>query len=160
MECKKIQEWLMTDHLDGELSPAESAKVRQHMDGCMACREFGEVVNGTVAAPFKGFAELQPDPIVWEKVRGMIAAEEDRSGGWLKKFERILQPTPLFRAAFAAAMVLMVVLLAKWPFNAVEPAYAYMEEQMTFMETLQTGNPDLLNGDLDVYGSALEDIVK
>ena len=115
MECKKIQEWLMTDHRDGELNPAEGSELRQHIEGCAVCREFEESVRMTVAAPFRGLAELQPDPVVWQKIRGMIAAEEDRSQGWLRKVERFLQPVlrplPVFRLAFVVAMVLMVVVL-------------------------------------------------
>ncbi len=164
MECKKVQEWLITDHLDGELTPAESSSVRQHVEGCAACREFWEAVRGTLEEPFKGISELQPDPIVWQKIRGMIATEGARSEGWIEKIGRalepVLRPLPAFRFAFVAAMVLMVVVLVKWPLSRVDPAYTYVQEQMSFMGELQSGDPDLLNGDPDVYETAFEDIMK
>lgn len=153
MECKMMQGRLITDYLDGELSAEESLKIQQHMEACTACRELMGVVSETMAASFKGLKELQPDPIVWRNVRGMIAAEEERSEGWLKKVERILtpvlQPLAAFRLIFVTTMVLMVIVLAKWPFNIVEPTYAYMEDQMTFMGELQSGNSNVLSGDLN-----------
>lgn len=164
MECKKIQDWLITDHLDGELTSEENLEVRKHLEGCVTCREFLETVNGTAVAPFKGLSVLQPDPIVWEKVRNVIVTEEARSRGWIRKLQGLLfpvrRPFPALRIAFAFAMLMLVIVVAKWPFNAVEPAYAYVAEQMTLMQELRSGNPDLLNGEMDVYDSAFDEIVK
>lgn len=161
MECKKIQEWLITDHLDGELGPEEGTAVRQHLKDCATCRDFMLAVQGTAGVPFQGLSELQPDPIVWRKVRGILEAEEARSGGWLRNFDRtfrsLMQPLPAFRVVFAAAMVFAVIVLAKWPFNQVDPAYAYVEEQMTFVEDLRSGDPDVLNGDTAEYGLPFEE---
>ena len=162
MECKKIKDRLITAHWDGELSPAESAEVRQHMEVCAGCREYGEAVKKTVAAPFNGFSELQPDPLVWQKIRRMIALEEDRSEGWLAKIERVLapvlRPLPAFRVVFVAGVVLMAIVLVKWPFNRVEPVYAYVEEQMALLGELQSGNPDLFSNDGMEYELPSEEI--
>lgn len=164
MECKKIQDWLITDHLDGELTSEENLEVRRHLEGCGACREFLTAVDETARAPFKGLGSLSPDPGVWQEIQNRIAMEEASSRGWLRKLRGLLYPVrrpfPVLRVAFALAVLMLVVLVSKWPFNSVEPAYAYVAEQMTFMDQLQSGDPDLLNGDADSYEGVFEEITQ
>ena len=65
---------------------------------------------------------------------------------------------PVMRAAFATALILVVVVLAKWPSSYADPVYGYLSEQMTFMEELSAGNADLMNGDLKSYDVVFKEI--
>ena len=49
---------------------------------------------------------------------------------------------------------------AKWPSSYADPVYSYMSEQMTFMGELQSGNTDLLNGDLKDYDAVLDEMIR
>ncbi len=155
MECKKIREWLLTDYGDGELGPAESAEVRKHVESCTACRDFMREVERRVKTPFRGLKIMEPDLAVWLKIRGILEREGVRSGAWRLAVDRLVQPwlrpLPVLRVAFAAAVVFTVAALVRWPLSAVEPAYAYVEEQMTFLGDLGTGDPDAGNGDTGFY---------
>ncbi|MBU9888756.1 MAG: zf-HC2 domain-containing protein [Candidatus Omnitrophica bacterium] len=155
MECKKIREWLLTDYGDGELGPAESAEVRKHVESCTACRDFMREVERRVKTPFRGLKIMEPDLAVWLKIRGVLERESGRSDAWRRTIDRWVQPwlkpLPVLRVAFVAAVVFTVAALAKWPLSPVEPAYAYVEEQMTFLGDLGTGDPAVVNGDTGFY---------
>jgi len=60
--------------------------------------------------------------------------------------------------AFVTALILVAVVLAKWPSNYADPVYGYLSEQMTFMEELGAGNTDLMNGDLKSYDTVFGEI--
>ncbi|MFH0985353.1 MAG: zf-HC2 domain-containing protein [Candidatus Omnitrophota bacterium] len=153
MECKKIQDRLMTDYVDQALDPAESAGIERHLTSCPHCREFLEGVRQTAVMPFKEAEEMKPEDAVWVKIQERIEAERRHSWDWFGGLAESLAPffrisAPIFRAAFVTAMILVIVIVAKWPSSYADPVYGYISEQMTFMNGLQTGNTELLNGDL------------
>jgi anti-sigma factor RsiW len=163
MECKKVRDRLITEYGDKELGAEENAEVEGHLAACLDCREFFEAVQKIAVTPFKASVEMQPDGIVWQRIREKIEAEGSRSGNWFGKLADALapflrMPQPVFRVAFATALILAVVVVAEWPSGYVHPAYAYVEEQMAFMGELGSGNTDLMNGDLKDYDAAFEEV--
>jgi predicted anti-sigma-YlaC factor YlaD len=163
MECKKVQDRLITEYLDKELGREETAEIERHLTACQDCREFLETVRKTAEVPFKGTGEMQPESVVWQRIQEKIEAERARSENWFGKLADVLapflrMPQPVFRIAFVTALILVVVVLAKWPSSYADPAYGYISEQMTFMGELGAGNPDLLNGDLKDYDAVLKEI--
>ena len=163
MECKKIQDRLIAEYADKELGPAENTEVEQHLGECPDCREFSGAVQRNAVTPFKEAGEMQPESIVWQRIQEKIEAERERSGNWFGKLAGALapllrMPQPVFRVAFVTALILVVVVLARWPSSYADPVYGYMSEQMTFMGELRAGNPDLLNGDLKDYDAVFEEI--
>jgi anti-sigma factor RsiW len=152
MECKKFQDWLLTEYTDKELGPEGNAEVERHLIACPDCREFFGAVQRSAVTPFKEAGEMQPDPIVWQRVQEKIGAEGLRSRNMFGKLADVLtlflrMPQPIFRAAFVTALILGVVVLARWPASYADPVYGYLSEQMTFMSGLKAGDTDLLNGD-------------
>ena len=163
MECRKVQDRLIIGYGDKELGPEENAGVERHLTACPDCREFFEAVQKNAVIPFKGAGEMQPDSVVWQRIQEKIEAERSRSGHWFGKLANALvpllgMPQPVFRVAFVTALILVAVVLAKWPSSYADPVYGYISEQMTFMNELKTGNPDLLNGDFKDYTTMLEEI--
>ena len=161
MECKNVQDKLLTDYLDQESSAAERVRIEGHLGGCAECRGFLQAVRKTSVEPFKDAGEMTPDRGVWDRIESRIEAEQVRSsGGFWKALDRLLArlpvPVPVTRVAFAGALVLLVVVLVKWPSSYADPVYNYMSEQMSFMGELGAGNTDLLNGDLKGYEAILE----
>lgn len=49
MSCQELVE-LVTDYLEGRLSPEEHARFERHLDICDGCREYLEQMRRTVAA--------------------------------------------------------------------------------------------------------------
>jgi anti-sigma factor RsiW len=163
MECKKMQERLMTEYVDKELDPAENAEVERHLTSCSDCREFLEVVRQSAVTPFKEVEEIQPEDAVWLKIQEKIEAERKHSWDWFGGLADSLAPffrisAPAFRLAFATALVLVVVVVAKWPSSYADPVYGYISEQMTFMSGLKNGTADPLNGDFKDYDTVFEEM--
>lgn len=163
MECKKVQDRLLTEYADKELGREENDEVERHLTACRDCREFFEAVQRSAVAPFKEAGAMQPDAAVWQRIQEEIEAERSRSrnGFWkladaLAPFLRM--PQPVFRAAFVTALILVVVVLAQWPARYADPVYGYLSEQMVFMSGLEAGNTDLLNGDLKEYDAIFDEI--
>jgi predicted anti-sigma-YlaC factor YlaD len=163
MECKKVQDQLITGYLDKEISADKNALIEQHLTACVDCREFLMTAQEIAVAPFKKAGEMKPDSAVWQRIQEKIEAEKERSGGWFEKLADHLipllrMPQPVFRAAFVTALILVVVVLARWPSRYPDPVYSYMSEQMAFMGELSAGNPDLSNGELKDYDTIFEQI--
>ncbi len=159
MECKEIQQWLITDYLDNELAGEPLVKVEDHLKVCAHCRELLETARQAGVASFPK-TEMRPEPGVWQKIQDRILAEKEREAGWLGKLLdgwRLVWrvPQPVFRLAFVMSLVIAVLVLTSWPLRYSDPAYAYIEEQASFLSELKTGNPDLLNGDLAGYDAIL-----
>lgn len=173
MKCKVMQDRLITVYTDQELNAKDDAEVEQHLAVCAECRAFFEAVQNKAVAPFKWAEEIQPDSVVWQRIQEKIEMERIRSEGGFWKlvdifvsrlaiFARPLwgipRPLPLMRAAFVTALILVAVVLARWPSSYADPAYRYISEQMAFMGELGSGNTDLMNGDLKDYNAAFEEI--
>ena len=163
MECKKLQDRLITEYLDEELDSEENAEVERHLTACSDCRGFFKAVQGSAVTPFKEAGEMQPDSAVWQRIHEKIEAKQSRSANGFRKladaFIPLLRmPQPVFRVALATALILVAVVFARWPSSYVDPVYGYLSEQMTFMGELGSGNPDLSNGDLKDYDAAFEEI--
>ena len=165
MDCNKVREILLTDYIDGELPEQERNVLDGHLKECAGCSAVLEKLKGSAAA-FHRAPELKPDFSVWQGIQDRIEAERERSTGWFEKLADALGPVmrtvqPVLRVAVIAAVLVGVVVLAKWPITpAVDPAYAYIEEQATFLEELQAGDPELFNGDLNDYEAVLENSSK
>lgn len=163
MECKKIQDRLITEYVDKELGAGETAEVERHLTACPDCREFLGAVQRSAVMPFKEAGEMQPESVVWQRIQEKIAAEGSRSGNWFRKLADALvpllrRPQPVLRVAFATALILLFMVLAKWPSSHSDRVYGYIAEQMTFMNGLRVGNTDLVNGDLKDYDAVFEEI--
>jgi len=163
MECKKIQDRLITEYGDKELGPAEHDEVERHLTSCPDCLEFFGAVQRSAVIPFKETREIQPDSAVWQRIQEKIEAQRAHSSNWFVKLVDALvplvrMPQPVFRVAFVTALILVVVVLARWPSSYADPAYGYLSEQMTFMSGLKSGNPDLLSGDLKDYDAVFEEV--
>lgn len=158
MQCKKVQDELMTRYLDKELEGGKSAEVEQHLTACPNCREFFETVRETAVLPFQIAGEMQPEISVWQGIQERIEAGRSRSRSWFGRFTDVLVffssvPQPVFRTALVTALILVAVVATHWPFRSADPVYGYLAEQLTFMNELKAGNTDLMNGDLGDYES-------
>lgn len=155
MECKRLRDWLLTDYYDKELRQDLREEVQRHLKRCPECRVFWEAVQKT-GEPFKEAHEMLPEGRVWMGISRRIEAEKERSvagARWMDFLAPWLRlPQPVFRMAFVAAMILMIVVATQWPSRYADPVYSYMSEQMTVMGELQRGDPEEgAWGDFDVY---------
>ncbi|HNX69312.1 MAG TPA: zf-HC2 domain-containing protein [Candidatus Omnitrophota bacterium] len=163
MDCKKIREKLITDYMDHEADPQEALRIDAHLKECAGCRELLETARRVSLASL-GRTTLQPDPVVWQRIREKIGQQREPREGWFEKLTDLLSPLkvpmPVFRAAFVTAIVLALVVLVRLPsrITSTENVSNYIGDQVSFLVALGNGDTELLNGDLSGYDEILEGI--
>ncbi len=141
MNCKQVEQILLTDYLDGELSGATRADIQGHLRACAHCRMFEQRVRVGAVLPFKGLGDLQPPEGLWQDIAHSIQAEPIRLS-WVEQYLwgplRLVLAHP--RPAFAAVtfIVLVSVTLAVMRATYVSRANmrTYVAEQMFFLSNL------------------------
>ena len=117
MKCKKIQEIILTDYLDGQLAERQRSLLSRHLAGCQGCKKFSIYVMKNIAGLFTNAERLIPSEIVWRRIKGSIEAEETTKPGVVTSFfERlkgtlyILKPATIFVSALTFIIVASLVL--------------------------------------------------
>ncbi len=113
MNCKKIQELLVTDYLDGELSTTILDSIKQHMDSCIHCRQF-EQETQRIMLPFEKARYIEPPTRVWKGVREKIIAEQmlPQDSLFACLVERLREFLFIYRQPVFATIALTVVAFA------------------------------------------------
>ncbi|MFH1564036.1 MAG: hypothetical protein ABIF11_11580 [Nitrospirota bacterium] len=121
MNCKKIQELVMSDYFDGELDHVQGNRIQQHIDSCIHCKQFEQEIQ-KVRAPFKKAKHIKPPARVWQSIRERITAEGMLPQGSL--FEYILERLreflfifrrPVFDAVTAFTIIILAVIFIYMP---------------------------------------------
>jgi len=74
MKCRDVVE-LMTDYLEGALTPSDRRRFEEHIAGCDGCRAYLEQLRATQAAVRK----VAEDPIPADLERELVDAFRDWS---------------------------------------------------------------------------------
>ncbi len=145
MKCERIQELLLTDHMDGELGGALRREVDEHLRSCLACGEFARAAVQVSARPLKAAGKEEAPSYIWHRVKERIASQEGSRTGVMQDMAEFIRgvrapcariPRPAIAFA-AAAMVILAVLVAR-PIIRDRAADAYLNDQMSFMAGLGT----------------------
>lgn len=75
MECKKIQELLLTDYLDGEASDALQNEIERHVNSCHTCRQLERDLLKTVIEPLRKAKESKPPDFLWNHIKEALEKE-------------------------------------------------------------------------------------
>ena len=115
MFCKKIQELLKSDYLDGQTNQREEKFIKEHLARCAPCRR----LEAELQAQRQLFQEAKRLPVpegVWQNIRqGIINADlkpaSRLAGGILERLENYLfAPRPVFVLASALTMIIFVMI--------------------------------------------------
>jgi len=141
MPCEKIQDRLLTDHLDGRLSKAEHEKIAAHLKDCATCREFAEIAKTTLLEPFVEAEQLTPPASVWQAVRQRIAAEPRPQASPLRAFLGKLLALPVARKpalvlAGVVSVALLTAILLRQPNPCNLPGVVNLENQIDYVAAL------------------------
>jgi anti-sigma factor RsiW len=79
MTCRELVE-LVTDYLEGSLSPAQHARFDAHLDRCAGCRAYLEQLRQTIAAVGR-LEEHQIEPVPRDALLAAFRDWRSRSGG-------------------------------------------------------------------------------
>jgi len=118
MNCKKVQELILTDYLDNEMPQDKQKELENHLASCAECKEFLALAKKAAIEPLANskIANLFQD-IIWSKIQKEIQAEKeslidyDPTLGFLEKLKSIMffsKPRLAF-STFAVIAVLIIV---------------------------------------------------
>jgi anti-sigma factor RsiW len=133
MKCQQIQDRLLTDLADAELSVTDKLVVDEHLAGCSVCRAFLASVQEVDAQIAAVDGSGMPPERVWENIRYKI---EHPSHSFREKARNWLDGLWLnFRPAFAStgmvfAALLGVIVLASPVLVQKERALAKADHEM------------------------------
>ena len=114
--CKRIQELILTDYLDDEIS---KESVDKHIASCKECREFLAMAKKITIEPLRNAKRdhIRED-VVWSRIQDEIRDEEayvNEYDSELSFFEKvkdmILSPKPAFALGTFAVLVLTILVL-------------------------------------------------
>ena len=159
MKCKRIKEILITDYIDGQLSKALQEKIDEHLKICEQCREFEQLLQKKVIAPFKEAEQLQPPEFLWSRIRESVTAPEEQAQTVMERLGRSFHNIFIFRkpvlsAATVMAVILLAVIFTRIPFNGSKATNIYLEEQIEFLSSLDTEDPEHID-----FGTSIEEFL-
>ena len=111
MDCKRIQELLATDYLDGRLSLPELKTVREHLAGCPSCAALEKELLAQREI-FQQSKRASVPPEIWHNISSKIIIErlrkEQQAMLWERLIGMIRRPRPVFALASIFAVMIMV----------------------------------------------------
>lgn len=162
MKCKEIQELILTDYLDNEVTPLLKVEIEQHLVGCTACREFESAAKKAVIEPFRNPARPNPTDSVWQNIRERIETGENQTVnpsadimGRIKSF--LFAPKPALVTATVMALLLLAVIWIKPPSENKDIINPNIEEQIDYMAYLVEGSNQLSMDQGEGYGTSIEE---
>lgn len=104
MHCKEIRKKL-SPYQDGQLSPAESDIIREHLKICSDCAAEFEELNLVWNALLQ-VETVEKAPFFWQKLSGKLTSEKSKSRKRQSVFELRLSPMPV--------IALILILFSLW----------------------------------------------
>jgi len=161
MECKKIQEIIAADYIDGELNEKLKGQVQVHLSACNQCRALEMSLRRIAVEPFKNLKETRPPDSVWERIKENIVAEESRRKEsifvYLKDYLRPLFniPNPVF--ATIAIAVFVITASVVMSLGSQMRMNSYFQEQEEFLSSLEANTGDSSMGGSAGLGTVIEE---
>lgn len=158
MNCKKIQELLMTDYIDGELNEKMQASILEHLATCDRCKRFEENLKEKVINPLKTVEKQYPSYFVWENIKNRImkdrqSVSEKIDVAVTSKLSSIFKTLkPAFAVPAIAIAILVIIFVARPPLMSNGKLDAYIAEQTEFIINLDSSEIDI-NG----LGTSIEE---
>lgn len=144
MNCKKIQELLITDYIDGEMNAKMRKDILNHLATCNKCKQFEENLKQKAITPFKAADRQHPPDYIWENVKNRITKDEQTISEKIditvmNKLSGIFKTLkPAFAVSAAAITILMIVLVVRFPLTGNGKLDTYIAEQAEFMVNLDS----------------------
>ena len=114
MNCKRIQEFLITDYIDGQMTNKAKTLIDQHLAHCHACAGYLSSIKKVAVNPFVNASKDVPDQILWAQIKQTIEEEQQQQlEASLKPnfWERIRSAVHIPRPAFALATIVTMIFM-------------------------------------------------
>lgn len=147
MNCRKIQELLMTDYIDGEEDAKMRSSILQHLYACDKCRKLEESLKQKAVDPFLEAEKRYPPDYIWKNIQNQIVEEASAPekikadiGGRLSDIFKTLKPA--FIVPAVAVAVLAIILIVGASLIDEGRLDTYMTEQAEFIINLDANGID------------------
>ncbi len=91
MNCKNVEDFILTDYLDGQMDEEQKRRIGKHLASCVHCREYELAARKTVITPFNNSEKVNPPAELWYKIKEQIEEEEQQEAvevGWEQELLR------------------------------------------------------------------------
>lgn len=119
MNCKKIQDLILTDYIDQELDLEGRKQIDLHLENCEACQEVLLHVQKEATEPLEHAQKVSVPQSVWNEIKREIIEKAERKTlieeayGHVKDFFVVRRP--VFALSTALVVLLLVVSFVRMP---------------------------------------------
>lgn len=91
--CKKFQDLILTDYIDGEFDQSAKAELDAHLAECADCRRLAQEVKRDSVAPFESLEREAVPGDLWASIKERISSERPSpSSEFIGRLTRALSP--------------------------------------------------------------------
>ena len=161
MNCKKIQELIITDYLDNEVSAAVREEVRAHLASCPGCREFEQAVRRSASEPFRKMKRQEPSAEIWQRIKAALEQKQEKESrgllaGFLDSLSSVFRSRkPVFALSSAIAAAIMVIFLVQAPLYRQKMINQYLQDESQYMLSLRAPVNGGIESELE-FGTGIE----
>lgn len=156
MDCKEMEEIILTDYTDGRLSGSELKEVEGHLAICAKCRTLANEALA-IGGILREAGRHEAPAAVWEKIRSELGTSSVRKTSprrvqdWLQSVFFRLRPAVVALATVAVALLILVALRLMPQKSAIAPDI--VKDDILILQSVAE------NGDESVYdfGTVLEE---
>ena len=152
MNCKKIQEFITTDYIDGQMGDKQKGFIDQHLAHCPACTGYLSSIKKAAITPFVNAAKEVPDQLLWARINQCIENDQRQQleEGLKSNFwERFRFAVHIHRPAFALATVVTMIFMIGSTgqlFFSAPIVKINGQDQMAYLSSLIDEPVDMNNG--------------
>lgn len=157
MGCDQIKELLLTDYIDGCLSPEIKRTVDEHLNNCPSCAEFKQTVIQTSVVPFNEVDRKDVPADVWSKIESSLEHKQETEPKTISWWESL--QSLVFKPAPVGAFIVIFFLIASVTLNQRNLRQAKLNSQSKeFLVSVMNASSSVLISDDDGYGTSLEQV--
>jgi len=151
MNCKKVQELILTDYIDNEASEKVRDLIKAHIASCEACRVFEQAVRQRAGGVFRDTGPVEPPAEIWHRIQDALREERlQETPSYLERMLNAARESFFFRRpayAFATALTVLLVIAAFGgvPLRRQMLVRDYLNQKTSFMIAMN----DPANGETD-----------
>ena len=108
-DCKMIQEFILTNYVDGEADAQTKKNIDAHLSTCADCRHFAEQIKDELITPFQDAVKESVPESVWLSIQQKIENEsEKKEGSFLEKLKESFTLPKLVPALVSFVLLLFI----------------------------------------------------
>ncbi len=129
MNCKRMQDVILTDYIDGQLSSQRVRDVEYHLAQCASCRVLAQDARKNIDDAFSGVKNTKVDDFVWIRIKNKIEQQESiehLSVSRVDVLKSFVYPFKRWAVALGIFLILGLSMLVRQNLGQQEPYLTYI----------------------------------